>query len=429
MDNLNFFDPGLHEIIKKNAHDLRVRILPYEGPEDQYQTNTQFTIGDQLLNADAPPDVFYHCLLKPLLAHFPNQVMIDDHPLNRRPFVPQVQHIHRRPPSPLEERLYNYSPNFSQFQDVGVIIDGITYLPPHPIWNYQVTAPDPRHSHWNDIVKVAVYPFVDLGNPPNIDPSHPENIAEVLSRAMAPQYCTPDWISHQRSPHPSTVYQTWTPQDTKTPWMPQSLPIIVNAIPTLIEVEDQPLAFAIAHALFNQPELGLVPILDPKPGQHHITLTCPDPHAITTVDVAGCNRSMNHSFPPPDGPLHSISVPCKADATPIIVNPTTLFIEKDNKQLVYSTGHQRLDEDTLAFMAASAFAGQNHYPKAPEDFLPHAIQALYGARQAHHHLMMKKAYELETLQRQLTTPADHIRAHHQPWTIEYQPQPEPQETQ
>lgn len=40
MSNLNFCDPDLHEIIKRNADDLRIRILPHGGPVQEYQTRT-----------------------------------------------------------------------------------------------------------------------------------------------------------------------------------------------------------------------------------------------------------------------------------------------------------------------------------------------------------------------------------------------------
>lgn len=425
MSNLNFFDPDLHQLIKRNADDLRIHILPYEGPADEHPTQTKFKIGDYLITADTSPEEFYHYLLKPMLTHFPNQVMIDDRPLQRRPFEPQVQHIYHTFPSPLEQRLFTKGTDFSQFHDVGVIIDGITYLPPHPIWDYQVTDQHPRHPHWTGIVEIAVYPFVDLGNPTNIDPCHPENIAEVLSQTLAPQYQVPDWMSRQRCPDPNAVYHTWAPQHAGIPWMPQSIPIIVSGTPTLIEVEDQTLAFTIAHALFNQPELGLVPVLEPKTGQDHITLTCPDPQAITAAGLDGRTHSLRASFPPPDGPLRQISIPCHADGQPIIVNPCALFIEDHDKHLVYSTGRQSIAENTLAFMAASAFARDSRSPKSPGDFMPHAIQALHGSTQAHHHLMMSKAAELDALRQKLTPPAHPIQADYQEWTILYQPEKHP----
>ena len=102
----------------------------------------------------------------------------------------------------LEEQLLDKAADFSQFHDVGIMIDGITYIPPHPIWDYQVMDQHPRHPHWTGIVEIAVYPFINLGNPHNIDPSHPENIAEVLSQTMAPQYQAPDWMSRKHSPDP-----------------------------------------------------------------------------------------------------------------------------------------------------------------------------------------------------------------------------------
>ena len=81
--------------------------------------------------------------------------------------------------------------------------------------------------------------------------------------------------------------------------MPQSQPIVVNGTPTFIDVEDQTLAFTIAHALFNQPELGLVPILEPKTGQHHMTLTCPDPHVVAAVESGAPQPFLQDRFPTP----------------------------------------------------------------------------------------------------------------------------------
>ena len=109
-------------------------------------------IGDHLLRANTGPEPFYHYLLKPMLTHFPYPVLINDRPLHHRPFEPQVQHIYHRLPVPLEEQLLDKGADFSQFHDVGIMIDGITYLPPHPIWDYQVTKPGSRRPHWTGIV-------------------------------------------------------------------------------------------------------------------------------------------------------------------------------------------------------------------------------------------------------------------------------------
>ena len=157
-------------------------------------------------------------------------------------------------------------------------------------------------------------------------------------------------------PDPSKLYESWTPpaaRDENTPdWALQPVTIAVNGTPVLIDVTDHALAFSIAHALYDQPELGLVPVGNVKEGQPYATVTCPQPGniAIVTSQAAQQCRTTDRQ-PDPDGPVESIQIPCSVDGQDITVRTNFLFAQRpdrhgSNTPAIYATGrHKTIDPE------------------------------------------------------------------------------------
>ena len=281
---------------------------------------------------------------------------------------------------------------------------------------------------------ISVYPCIDLGNPTHTDPSHPENIAETISRTMSPKYQVPEWMSRQKSPNPESVYESWAPKtEQNVSWLTKSLPIVVNATPAIIEVENSSLAFTIAHALYNQPELGLVPVQEAKPRHNFVTITCQDTEPIEIIDAAGTAYSERNHFPDPDGPVESITIRCQADGKEIKVNTNFLFLpeEQDTKERVYATGrhhtidHVKGDENKIATMVSNALLDNNRNPKSPGSYHKLVTQALSGTEEAVRNLMMREASELKRLKNMLSPLTSPIEVQHGAWIITYTPEDSP----
>ena len=426
MSNRNFFDSQLHQVIKRQPGEIRIRIFIDEH-QTSHQRQTKFFIGDHLLGADTNPDDLFHYLLKPLLAHYPHEVTVNDRPITRQPFQPTVQHYHQTLPRPLEEQYRPRDADFTQHNNVGVIIDGVTYLPQHASWDYNVLDPHPTYPHWTGVTNVSVYPFVDLGSPTHSDPSQPENVAEVLSRTLELSSQLPNWMRRSRVPNDANVHQSWAPQTTKlTTWLAPSLPITPHATPALIAIADTALAFTIAHALYNHPELGLVPVLAARPGHEAVTITCPDPTDVRTTDQNGLTRYGASYLPEPDGPLARITINCQRDGEPLRVPCDALFLTRGAKNLVYAAApslryRPKLQDSDLAFMAANAFIDENPNPALPAQFFRPAIQALTSARQAHRDYIIAKIDELQGSQSQLTPLDEPLQVTSGAWTVTLTP--------
>ena len=433
MENLNFYDPDLHEIIKQQEGTVRISILP--GDEDRdYRNTTKFAIGKNVITADTSPDCLVHYLLEPLFAHYPREVTIDDRPIERHPFQPSAQTNYLMMPCPLEGQYYEEPYNFTGSNDVGIIIDGITYMPDHARWNYHVTSRQSRHEHWNQMELISVYPCIDLGSPTHGDPYHPENIAETISRTMSPKYQVPEWMSRQRCPSPGSVYASWAPKtEQNVSWLVNSLPIVVNTTPAIIDVENHALAFTIAHALYNQPELKLVPVQETKPGHDFVTVTCPETEPIEITDAAGTTYSKRSHFPSPDGPVESITIRCQADGKEIKVNSNFLFLpkEKDGPERVYATGrhqaidHSKGDDHKIVMMVSNALLNDDRNPKSPGSYYPLVTQALKSTEEAVRNIMMAEVDDLKRIKNMLSPLTSPVEVQQGPWTITYTPDDSP----
>ena len=140
MENLNFYNPELHEIIKKQEGTVRIKILPDDEDGDNYYRNTtKFAIGEHIMTADTSPECLIHYLLEPLFTHYPKEVTIEDLPIERHPVKPSAKTSYLMMPCPLEDQYLATPSDFADRNDVGIIIDGITYMPDHAKWNYHVT--------------------------------------------------------------------------------------------------------------------------------------------------------------------------------------------------------------------------------------------------------------------------------------------------
>ena len=435
MENLNFYNPDLHEIIKRQKGTVQIRILPNDENRNPYYSNTtKFAIGENVITADTSPDYLIHFLLEPLFVHYPEKVTIDDRPVERHPFQPSAQTSYLMMPCPLEGQYYEKPSDFAERNDVGIIIDGITYMPDHASWNYHVTNRQSRHEHWSQMELISVYPCVDLGSPTHTDPSHPENIAETISRTMSPKYQVPEWMSRQKCPSPGSVYESWAPKtEQNVSWLIKSLPIVVNTTPAIIDVENHALAFTIAHALYNQPELRLVPVKETKPGHDFVTVTCPDTEPIEITDTAGTTYSKRNHFPDPDGPVESITIRCQADGKEIKVNSNFLFLPKeaDTPERVYATGrhhiidHAKGDNHKIVMMVSNALLNDDRTPKPPSSYYPLVTQALKGTEEAVRNLMMAEVNDLKRTKNMLSPLNSPVEVQHGPWTITYTPDDSP----
>ena len=430
MEHLNFYDQSLHEIIKQQGAPLKIRIFPNEDPNASPYENAKFAIGEHIITADTTPACLIHYLLEPMLAHYPHVVTIDDRPIERRPFVPKVEHSYNLMPHPLEGQYAKRKPDFSYHVDAGIMIDGVTYAPHHACWEYQTVDPNPRHPHWSRLADITAYPFVDLGNPANTDPFHPQNIAETMSHTMKPEYQVPGWKNRENTPDPESVYQSWAPKTShQVAWLLPSLPVVVNGTPAIIDVKSTSLAFTIAHALFNQPELGLVPVMDSKPEVHHVTVTCKDGEQIVITDKNGVQHSILSQLPGPNGTVESISIQCRADGQQVDVKPDFLFLSEDDQgpERIYATGKHhkidvgRKDDDQITRMAANAFVNNQLYPGPPADRCHQVRQALHSTHEALHAMMMTKIDELDQLRKSLTPVTEPAQAQDGPWTINHNP--------
>ena len=438
MENLNFYDPDLHEIIKRQDGAVRINILPDDEAtgNHHYRNTTKFAIGENVMTADTSPDCLIHYILEPLFAHYPEEVTIDGRPIEKHPFQPSAQTRNLLMPYPLEGQYFGKTSNsdFTDRNDVGIIIDGITYMPDHASWNYHITNDQSRHEHWSQLELISVYPCIDLGSPTHTDPSHPENIAETISRTMSPKYQVPESMRRQRSPDPESVYESWAPQtEQNVSWLTESLPIVVNTTPAIINVENQALAFTIAHALYNQPELGLVPVKETKPGHDFVTVTCPDTEPIEITDAAGTPYSQRNHFPNPDGPLESITIRCQADGKEIKVNSNFLFLpeKKDSPERIYATGRHntidpnRGDNQQIVMMISNTLLDDDRRPKSPDSYYPLVTQALKSTEEAVHNLMMAEINDLKRIKNMLSPLTSPVEVQEGPWTITYTPDDSP----
>ena len=353
MYNVNFYDAELHRAIT-NQKDT-VRITTRHDPEDDAGPNAQtsFAIGETVMSADTSPECLVHYLLQPLLEHHDRPVTIDGHSMERLRFQPKAATRYRLMPRLLEGNHRPHRDDFAGHRQAGIIIDGVKYLPNHAQWSYDVRAEESPHPHWSSLTGISVYPLIDLGNPPHSDPTHLENIAEAISQSLAPEYRVPDWMSRSRCPDPETVYDSWTPQDDqdKPPphWALRSVPIAVNGTPALIEVPDRVLAFTLAHALYNSPDLALVPVKEAKPGDRHVTVTCPNPDDVVIINDQGERHRAGDGLPAPDGPVTAIEVPCQADGEDLTSQGKFLFhrtpsLRGQDAKIIYATGrHATID--------------------------------------------------------------------------------------
>ena len=433
MYNANFYDPHLHQVIKGQKDSIDITILPTTHNNGDPREQTEFAIGDTRMTADTNGDCLVHYLLEPLLDHHPIPVTIDGKPIKRFPFEPRAATEYQAMPRPLEGHYYNRCRNFAGDTQAGIIIDGVKYLPDHAQWTYNILDRHSPHPHWTAITQISVYPLVDLGNPEHSDPSHPENIAEALSRTLAPEYQIPAWMRYDRRPIEGTLYESWTPPLARTndtpDWALRPVPIAVNSTPALIDVPDPALALTITHALYNQPELGLVPVDNARPDQPHVTVTCPNPGDITIVSRhTGQVHRAADGLPDPDGPLASIAIPCRLDdGRDITIRPDLLFITSPDpynwdQALVYATGnHQPIDiekgdVESLSMMAANAFLRHRH-SVSPDQYHLKVIQAIEGTEEALNVLMHEQASRMTQAARQLSPHHNSVRVNSTQWTI------------
>ena len=433
MYNANFYDPQLHQVIKGQKDSIDITILPTTNSSEDPQEQTEFAIGDSRMTADTDGDCLIHYLLEPLLEHHPLPVTVDGKPIRRLSFEPRTATSYHLMPKPLEG---NYTDRYNDFRGdrgAGIIIDGVKYLPDHAQWTYNVLKRHSPHSHWTALTRISVYPLVDLGNPEHSDPSHPENIAEALSRTMSPDYQVPDWMRHDRRPAEDTLYDSWTPPMARTNnaphWALRPVPIAVNGTPALIDIPDPALALTVAHALYNQPELGLVPVAHARPDHPHVTVTCPNTGDITVVsrDTGQVHRA-DVGLPDPDGPLASIAIPCHVtEGRDITVRPHLLFTKIPDqygwsRTLVYATGNhlpidtEEGDVEPLSIMAANAFLeGRHSLP--PEQYHLKVIQAIEGTEAALRVLMYDQAGKMTQAAKQLSPHHNSVRVNSAQWTI------------
>ena len=437
MYNVNFYDPQLHQVIKGQKNSIDITILPTTDDNGDPQEKTAFAIGNSRMTADTNGDCLIHYLLEPLLEHHPLPVTVDGKPIRRFSFEPRTATSYNLMPKPLEGNYTDPYNDFSGDRRAGIIIDGVKYLPDHAQWTYNVLNQNSPHPHWTALTRISVYPLVDLGNPEHPDPSHPENIAETLSRTLSPEYQIPDWMKYDRRPADDTLYDSWTPPPARTNntphWALSPVPIAVSGTPALIDVPDPALALTIAHALYNQPELGLVPVANARPDHPHVTVTCPNTGDITIVsrDTGQVHRA-DAGLPDPDGPLASIAIPClAAEGRNITVRPDLLFTTGPDQQgwsetLVYATGnHHPIHAEegevwSLSTMAANAFL-QTRHSAPPEQYRLKVIQALEGTEEALRILMYDQAGRMTQAAKHLSPHHNSMRVNSAPWTITKEP--------
>lgn len=441
MYNMNFYDPELHQIIKDQPDEVRITILgnPTEEPDRKH---TEFMVGDVRTKADADPARLVQYLLKPLLEHHHRPVIIDGRPIERLELQPKASTSYRIMPHPMEGSYNERRDNFAGHRHAGIIVDGVKYLPEHAQWTYNVVAPHSPHRHWSSLTRVRLYPLINLGNPVHSDPAHPDNAAEALRISLTPEYRTHDWTERRNCPEPKDVYDSWTPpqaRQTQRPhWALRPMPIAVHGTPAIIDVPNQALAFSIAYALYNQPELGLVPVLEAKAGQRHVTVTCPRPEDVTVTDAQGTTHRAGDGLPPADGPVHAINIPCQADQQAINVKAHLLFVNEpmDHKQEpnLYATGRHRPTDDekgdvpVIALMAANAFL-EWHRTTRPEQYEHQVTQALEGAKKAIEDLMRESAHAMDQALEKLSDFQGVVRVESERWSITYWPKDEQAEDQ
>lgn len=440
MENANFFDEEMHRIIKNQPGAVHIKIL--DNPdEESYHRTTEFMIGEAQMRADASPDVLVNYLLEPLLEHHPHPVTINGHPIERLEFKPQTSTSYSLMPRPTEGSYTERQNEFAGHRDAGIIIDGVTYLPTHPQWAYNIIDRHSPHEHWSSLTQISAYPLIDLGNPVHSDPSHPENVAEALSISLKPEYQVYDWMQRHNCPDTKDVYDSWTPLQARNKqhlhWALKPMPIAVHGTPAIIDVPNQALAYSIAHALYNQPELGLVPVTEPKDDRRHVTVTCPEPGNITIVDAEGNTHRAGDGLPNPDGTVGAITIICQADGEDITVNANFLFADEltelHHKATIYATGRhnamdtQRGDVPTISLMAANAFM-EPHRSLSPEHLEHQAIQAIEGTEQAIENLMYETMGHMNWALDRLSKHHGDIKAESARWTISYKPDPNPDET-
>lgn len=55
MDNINFYNPELHQVVKNQQDVINIRILTNPNEKSQEDAHTEFTIGDTQMKVDTGP--------------------------------------------------------------------------------------------------------------------------------------------------------------------------------------------------------------------------------------------------------------------------------------------------------------------------------------------------------------------------------------